>query len=104
MERTAAILHVQNPSCIFGFGFFETRFSPSVIDLLCSGYSYSLVVEVSESQCSLDEEYDLVSCESLGLGSDICTITVKQPALREKLPRGISITQLEITKAFCKTG
>lgn len=71
-------------------------------------------VEVSETSCTLDSEYDLQACPGLGDQPRVCTAEVTNSNLSHsvfqvheghqsrKLPRGVEVRRIEVLSTMCR--
>jgi len=66
------------------------------------GFSYVVDVEVSETECSLQESFDPLTCRPQGKDMRLCTAEVHELDQPRKLGRGVELRRIEVTSTICK--
>lgn len=59
-------------------------------------------VEVSETECLLQDDYDPDTCKPQGADMRLCAAEVHEPHQPRKLGRGVELRRIEVTSTICK--
>jgi len=66
------------------------------------GFSYVVDVEVSETECLLQQDFNPRTCKPQGTDMRLCTAEVHEAEKPRKLGRGVELRRIEVTSTICK--